>query len=1055
MDPTHTDPSLQKTLPSNDPATVYQLSTELSAQASVLATHQQKLNRLTTLTEELVKTLQALRTPSTEPAISHPSPPTHATAHSSTTTTLLSGRALDWATAVWNEDRVIFPSFAGFMQNFREVFEHSADGKEVGKQLLQLRQGKNTVADYALTFRTLAAQTGWPDNPLKLLFRKGLNAELQLELACRDEGRSLAQFIDLAIRVDNLLRARCPQRASTFSSALNSPSPPESKPMQLGATHISSEERERQIQRNLCLYCGLPGHMRSSCPKRPPRKTAAVSSGSRLHTSTEIPVILKFKSKSVHTTALVDSGAARNFIDHDFARTHSIPLVSCVSHVAVAAIDGRLLGSGQIQHTTDDLTLCSRALHTETIRLFVLSTSRTPIILGFPWLERHNPVISWTERQILRWSESCQAQCLPQIPPKTEGNGASSTPTDLTKLPREYQDLVEAFSKAKASQLPPHRSTDCAIDLLPGSHLPMEEELRKGFIRPSTSPASAGFFFVKMKDGGLNEQTIKFRYPLPLVPAALEQLRTAKFFTKLDLHCAYNLIHIREGDEWKTGFSTTTEHYEYLVMPFGLVNSPSVFQAFINDVFRDMLNRWVVIYIDDILIYSDCFHDHVNHVRSVLQRLMQHQLYAKLEKCEFHQSKISFLGYIISPEGVAMDDAKVRAVVNWPQPTTIKELQRFLGFAYFYRRFIRNFSSISAPLTSMIKGGRQRLSWTPPAVTAFQELKNRFKTAPILHHPNPDLEFIVEVDASNTGIGAVLSQRQSNPPKMYPCAFYSHKLTPTEQNYDVGNWELLAMKAAFEEWRHWLEGAKHPFTVLTDHRNLEYLRSAKRINHRQARWALFFTRFNFTGAIGCDSHLHESHASSSANEPILSPSIIMAPIQWDISTEISEAHLTDPPPAECPPNRTYVPQLLRQRLLQLVHSTPSSGHPGITATIQLLTNRYWWPSLQTDTIAFIRDCPTCNTSKSTHQLPTGLLQPLPIPQRPWSHIAIDFITDLPPSSGFTTILTVIDRFSKACRFIPLPKLPSALETAEALCNQVFHFSSLRISSPTVALNSPP
>ncbi|KAL0150461.1 hypothetical protein M9458_054278 [Cirrhinus mrigala] len=845
----------------------------------MLATHQRQLNRLTTLTEELVKTLQVLHTPPAKPAISHPSLPTHTAVHSATTTSprlafpdkfdgtpakckgfllqclmfvnqqptlcstdnsriafvcsLLSSRALNWVTAVWSEDCVVFPSSAAFLQNFREVFEHSTNGK-VGEQLLQLRQGKNTTADYALTFRTLAAQTGWPDDPLKLLFCKGLNAELQSELACWDKGRSLAQFIDLAICVNNLLRARRPQRLPT---SYVSTSPP------LQST-ISSEEREQRIQKNLCLYCGLPGHMRSSCPTRPSRKTAA------------------------------------------------------------------------IQHTTDDLTLCSGALHTETIRLFILSASQTRIILGFPWLERHNPVISWTEKQILRW---------------------------------EYRDLTEAFSKAKAS--PPHRSTDCAIDLK-----------KDGGLRPC------------IDYWGLNEITIKFRYPLPLVPAALEQLRTAKFFTKLDLRSAYNLIRIRE----------------------------------------------------------------------VLQCLMQHQLYAKLEKCEFHKTKISFLDYIISPKGVAMDDSKVRAVVNWPQPTTIKELQRFLGFANFYRRFIHNFSSISAPLTSMIKGGRQRLSWTPSAITAFQELKNRFMTAHILHHPDPDLEFIVEVDGSNTDIGAVLSQRQGNPPKMYPCVFYSHKLTPTEQNYDVGHRELLAIKAAFEEWQHWLEGAKHPFTVLTDHHNLECLRSAKQLNHRQARWALFFTRFNFSvtyrpgsqntkaDALSC---LHESHASPSTNEPILSPSIIVAPVQWKITIEISEAHLTDPPPAKCPPNRTYVPQILRQRLLQLVHSTPSSGHPGITATTQLLTNRYWWPSLQTDTISFVKDCSICNTSKSAHQLPAGLLQPLPIPRRPWSHIAIDFVTDLPPSSGYTTILTVIDRFSKACHLILLAKLPSALETAEALCNQ--------------------
>ncbi|KAL0177176.1 hypothetical protein M9458_026070, partial [Cirrhinus mrigala] len=1083
MDPNHADSSLQKTSPNTDPATVHQLSTELSAQASVLATHQQQLNRLTTLTEELVKMLQALCTSSAEPAISRSSSPTHAAAHTATTISprlafpdkfagtpakckgfllqcsmfvyqqpalyptdqsriafvcsLLSGRALDWATAVWREDRVVFLSFAAFLQSFKEVFEYSADGKEVGEQLLQLRQGKNTVADYALAFRTLAAQTGWPDDPLKLLFCKGLNAELESELACRDEGKSLAQFIDLAIRVDNLVHARRPQRPLT-SSVSTSSQPSESEPMQLGVMHIRSEERERRIQKNLGLYRGLPGHMRSSCPMCPSRKTAAVSSGFHSPSRTEIPVILKFSSKAVHTTALIDSGAAGNFIDREFARTHSIPLVLCASYLAVAAVDVRPLGSGQIQHTTDDLILCSGALHTETIRLFVISTSQTPIILGFPWLEKHNPVISWTERQILRWSEPCQQQCLSQMPPKAVSDGSLITSPDLAKLPREYWDLAEAFSKTKASQLPPHRSTDCAIDLVPGSHPPkgcifplsqpesaamkayIDEELKKGFIRPSTSPASAG----------LNEITVKFRYPLPLVLAALEQLRTAKFFTKLDLHNAYNLIRIREGDEWKTGFSTTTGHYEYLVMPFGLVNSQSVFQAFINDVFRDMLNRWVIVYIDDIIIYSDSFQEHVNHVRSVLQRLMQHQLYAKLEKCEFHLTKISFLGYIISPEGVAMDDSKVCAAVNWPQPATIKELQHFLGFAKFYRRFIRNFSSITAPLTTMIKGGRQRLTWTPSAITAFQELKNRFTTAPILHHPDPDLEFIVEVDASNTGIGAVLSQRQGDSPKMYPCAFYSHKLTPTEQNYDAGNRELLAMKAAFEEWRHWLEGAKHLFTVLMDHRNLEYLRSAKRLNHRQASFTVTYRPGSQNTKADALSGLHESQESPSSNEPILSSSIIVAPVQWDITTEIAEAPLTDPPPAECPPNRTYVPQALRQRLLQLVHATPSSGHPGITATTQLLTNRYWWPSLQSDTISF-KDCTICNTSKSAH--PAGLLQPLPIPRRPWSHIAIDF--GIPPSS-------VIDRFSKACRFIPLPKLPSALETAEALCNQVFRFYGL-------------
>ncbi|KAL0186168.1 hypothetical protein M9458_017838, partial [Cirrhinus mrigala] len=430
-------------------------------------------------------------------------------------------------------------------------------------------------------------------------------------------------------------------------------------------------------------------------------------------------------------------------------------------------------------------------------------------------------------------------------------------------------------------------------------------------------------------------------------------------------------------------------HYEYWVMPFGLANSPSYFQAFINEVFRDMLNRWVIVYIDDILIYSNSLSEHVSHVRAVLQRLIAHQLYAKEEKCEFHQDKVSFLGYIISAEGVAMDERKVSTVLRWPRPNTLKELQRFLGFANFYRRFIRHCSSVAAPLTTMVRKGTSRLAWSQPALQAFDDLRRRFSTAPILHHPDPDKPFIVEVDASSTGVGAVLSQRQGEPAKMFPCAYYSHKLSPTERNYDVGNREL------------------HPFTVLTDHKNLEYLRSAKNTK---------------ADAL---SRIYEPGQPIASSESILPATMIIAPVSWDIMTEISEAQSQDPSLPDCPANLTYVP---------LPGSLNSQfGSP---------SNRFWWPTVRPDTIQFVCNCAICNASKVPHRLPAGLLQPLPVPQRPWSHIALDFVTDLPLSNGHTTILSVVDRFSKGCCFIPLPKLPRAMETAEHLCNWMFRFYGL-------------
>ncbi|KAK3557853.1 hypothetical protein QTP86_003254 [Hemibagrus guttatus] len=401
--------------------------------------------------------------------------------------------------------------------------------------------------------------------------------------------------------------------------------------------------------------------------------------------------------------------------------------------------------------------------------------------------------------------------------------------------------------------------------------------------------------------------TVLYPYPLPLVPAALEQLRGARIFTKLDLRSAYNLVRIHEGDEWKTAFHTTQGHYEYRVMPFGLTNAPAVFQALINGVFQDLLGKGVIAYIDDILVYSKSLEEHVLHVREVLSHLQRHHLYVKLEN--------------------------------------VRELQRFLGFANFYRRFIRNYSSVAGPLTSLLRGKPKRLAWTDQARAAFQQLKESFTSAPILRHPDPDLPFVEEVDASSKGLGAVLSQRHGEPGKLHPCAYYSRRLTAAECNYDVGNRELLAIKAAREEWRHWLEGARHPFQVLTDHRNLEYLRAAKRLNPRQARWALFFTRFQFTvtyhpgsknGKADALSRGFETTSEPTRIEPILPVTAILAPVQWNLVEEIQCAHTNEPPPASCPPNRIFVPPQFQLQVMQWVHEAPSSGHPGIQRSTQLV-----------------------------------------------------------------------------------------------------------------------
>ncbi|KAK3548264.1 hypothetical protein QTP70_007188 [Hemibagrus guttatus] len=338
----------------------------------------------------------------------------------------------------------------------------------------------------------------------------------------------------------------------------------------------------------------------------------------------------------------------------------------------------------------------------------------------------------------------------------------------------------------------------------------IKEALAQGYIRPSTSPAASSFFFVAKRDGGLrpcidyralNWITVKFQYPLPLVPAALEHLRGATIFTKLDLRSAYNLIRIREGDEWKTAFITPTGHYEYLVMPYGLANAPSVFQDFIHEVLREFLHWCVLVYIDNILIYSRSLAEHHRHVAEVLGRLREFQLFLKAEKCSFHQPSVQFLGYNISSSGIQMDEGKITAIRDWPAPATVKELQRFLGFANFYRRFIRNYSRIADPLTNLLCNKPKSLLWREIPQEGFH------------HRSPPDPPRPQQTLRPGSG-RSCHSSRGILAASIHASSF------PTSLTRRRG---ITTSVLALEEWRHWLEGARHPFLVLTDHKNLEFL----------------------------------------------------------------------------------------------------------------------------------------------------------------------------------------------------------------------------------------
>ena len=788
------------------------------------------------------------------------------------------------------------------------------------------------------------------------------------------------------------------------------------------------------------------------------------------------PISLSFSNQTLAAGAFIDSGADDNLIDFAFAKRVGIPLTPLAQPLSVQGLNGDLLD--RVTHQTIPVTLTISGNHVEMISFKVLRSSAAAVVLGKTWLVKHNPHITWDSCEIKTWGRFCFENCLRSAVSPGGRQNPPTEPPDVTGVPDVYHDLSAVFSKESASVLPPHRPYDCAIDLLPGAPLPksrlynlsqpekesmkkyISDSLASGLIRPSSSPVAAGFFFVGKKDGSLrpcidyrqlNDITVKNKYPLPLISSTFEPLAKARVFTKLDLRNAYHLVRIREGDEWKTAFNTHLGHFEYLVMPFGLTNAPAVFQALVNDVLRDLINNTVVVFLDDILIFSESLADHVTHVRIVLRRLLENRLFVKAEKCTFHASSVEFLGHVISSGAVQADQKKVQAVKDWPQPTDRTQLRRFLGFANFYRKFIQNFSNIAAPLNALTSTTTS-FQWSAAAEDAFQKLKNQFTSAPVLSMPDPQRQFVLEVDASDSGVGAVLSQRDPEDGLLHPCAFYSRRLSPAEKNYDVGNKELLAVHDALREWRHWLEGATHPFLVVTDHKNLVYLKAARRLNPRQSRWALFFTRFNFTvtykpGTLNVRadalSRQHDAPAAPATEPaPILPASLFCGAVAWAIEAAVNLARRSEPGPGGGPPNRLYVPSSVRAKVLDWGHSSLIAGHPGSTRTLELIRRRFWWPGMCADVRRYVAACVTCARNKNLHQPPAGLLQPLPVPSRPWSHIAMDFVTGLPPSEGHSAILTIIDRFSKAVHYIPLLKLPSAKETADLLTQHVIRLHGI-------------
>lgn len=459
----------------------------------------------------------------------------------------------------------------------------------------------------------------------------------------------------------------------------------------------------------------------------------------------------------------------------------------------------------------------------------------------------------------------------PTLGEETKNPGAEE------KLPEELQGYEAVFDEQSAKLPPMLEEAQHAIDLEPdkkppwGPLYPLNEKqyealkeyilenLANGRIRHSKSEAGAPVLFVPKKDGtlrlcvdyrGLNKVTVKNRYPLPLIGDLLDRLAGAKWISKVDIRDAYHRINIKESDKWKTAFRTRYGHFEYNVMPFGLTNAPATFQAYVHRALSDLLDTCCIAYMDDVLIFSKDREQHTEDLKKVLQRLQAAQLYAKRSKCEFYQQRVEFLGYVITAEGVEMDRSRVQAIEDWKTPECYRDIQVFLGFCNFYRKFIAGYSGIVSPLTALLKGSENgkksgEMTWTEDAEEAFQRLKSAFCSATVLRHWDPKLPTRVETDASVKAIAGILTQLVDT--QWRPVAYYSRKLTETEQRWGTGQQELLAIIESLEHWGHYLQGLSEKFQVLTDHQALKGVvdSSARDLRGRLARWVYRLSAFDF------------------------------------------------------------------------------------------------------------------------------------------------------------------------------------------------------------------
>ena len=572
----------------------------------------------------------------------------------------------------------------------------------------------------------------------------------------------------------------------------------------------------------------------------------------------------------------------------------------------------------------------------------------------------------------------------------------------------------------------------------------------------------------------LNKLTVKNRYPLPRIDDLFDQLHGARYFTSLDAASGFHQIRLREEDRPKTAFRMPFGHYQFKVLPFGLTNAPATFQGVMNRLFNPPqitaggdgnfethLSRFVTVFIDDIFVFSKTAAEHVAHLTKVLSILREHQLYLKPSKCVWGQTELAYLGHLVSKQGLKPDPRKVETVQEWPQPTTVTEVQQFLGLTNFFRKYIQGYASLSNPLSNLTRK-TVPFQWTSDCTRAFQGLKRALTTAPVLALPDPDLPYELVCDASGLGIGAVLLQQGR------PIFFYSRKMISAEANYVVSEQELLAVIEALRVFRCYLDDTFH---IVTDNKANTFLDTQKTLSRRQTRWSEELQRYHFTWVYREGRHnvadplsrnprfkcaavrlavstraanrskqtnsqqaVETTQTQSQPTDLIPPESVSTAVSSKSQTTEVSTpatgvnttpignvdfvqriaeayANDTDFSAAVQPLGMQFLEGLwwkgdqiavpdnreLRRSIIKELHDAPYAGHLGYTKTLKHIQRYFYWPNMAGEVHDYVHGCVTCLRDKNPSTKPAGQLQPIEVPPERWHTVTTDFITGLPKS----------------------------------------------------------